>query len=144
MMRAIRFTCILSSFCFNMIAANDVRLTGIGNHSPGSQVNSSDIDMNKPLTLLPSTINYLNIHGSQAYDLEDPVYLHQYYCDQNYMITAQAQTSSQDGYASIVAGAGAARRTSLKSRFHIAVGYPFPAQAASNLRMVIKCWSRIM
>ena len=114
------------SFCFNMIAANDIRLTGISNHSPGSQVTSSDIDMNKPLTLLPSTINYLNIHGSQAYDLEDPVYLHQYYCDQNYMITAQAQTGGLDGYASIVAGAGATRKNEFKEQIPYRGGISIP------------------
>ncbi len=106
----------ISSFCSNMITANDVRLTDIYNHSAGSKVNSSDIDMNKPLTLLPTIINYLNTHRSQAYDLEDPVYLHQFYCDPNYMITAQAQTEGQDGYGSIGEGADGARRSEFKEQ----------------------------
>ena len=67
----------------SMIAANDVRLNSIGNHCPGSKVTFEDIDMNKPLTPLPATINYLNLYGSSAYDLDDPVYLHQYYCGAN-------------------------------------------------------------
>jgi hypothetical protein len=101
----------IARFCAGLIGANDIRLTGIDNHSPGSKVTFSDVDMNRPLTLLPSTINFLNIHGSQAYDLEDPVYLHQYYCEPNYMTTAMAvqnQESSQNGYALFVSGYGTA------------------------------------
>ncbi len=60
----------------NMIASNDVRLTSIDNYSPGSKVIFEDIDMNRPLTPLPATIKYLNLYGSSAYDLSDPVYLH--------------------------------------------------------------------
>jgi len=63
----------------NMIASNDVRLTSIDNYSPGSKVIFEDIDMNRPLTPLPATINYLNLYGSRAYDLSDPVYLHMDY-----------------------------------------------------------------
>jgi len=99
----------IARFCAGLIDANDIRLTGIDNHSPGSKVTFSDVDMNKPLTLLPSTINFLNIHGSQAYDLEDPVYLHQYNCEPNYMTTAmtvQGQASGQNGFALFVGGSG--------------------------------------
>ena len=56
--------------------ANDVRLSFLGNVSPGSKVRFNDSDMNKPLTRLPSIICFLNENGSQAYDLNDPVYLH--------------------------------------------------------------------
>jgi len=56
--------------------ANDVRLTFIANVSPGSKVRFQDSDMNKPIKLLPSIISFLDIHGSHAYDLLDPVYLH--------------------------------------------------------------------
>ena len=56
--------------------ANDVRLSFFGNVSPGSKVRFNDSDMNKPLTRLPSIICFLNENGSQAYDLNDPVYLH--------------------------------------------------------------------
>ena len=87
----------LARFSFGMIAANDVRLTTMANRSPGSQVSFQDTDMNKPLTLLPATINYLNIHGSNAYDLEDPVYLHQFNCGRDCMGTGQVQaTDSSD------------------------------------------------
>jgi hypothetical protein len=56
--------------------ANDVRLTFIDNVSPGSKVRFQDSDMNKPITQLHSIISFLDIHGSRAYDLLDPVYLH--------------------------------------------------------------------
>lgn len=56
--------------------ANDVRLTFFANVSPGSKVSFLDSDMNKPIKLLPSIISFLDIHGSRAYDLNDPVYLH--------------------------------------------------------------------
>jgi hypothetical protein len=56
--------------------ANDVRLTFIANVSPGSKVRFQDSDMNKPITQLHSIIGFLDIHGSRAYDLDDPVYLH--------------------------------------------------------------------
>ena len=87
----------LARFSFGMIAANDVRLTTMANRSPGSKVAFQDIDMNKPLTLLPATINYLNIHGSMAYDLEDPVYLHQFYCGRDCMGTGQVQATDSSG-----------------------------------------------
>lgn len=81
----------ISRSSHDAIAANDVRLTSISNHSPGSKVIFEDIDMNKPLTLLPATINYLNLYGSQAYDLDDPVYLHQYYCGLDYITADHEQ-----------------------------------------------------
>lgn len=56
--------------------ANDVRLTFIANVSPGSKVIFQDPDMNKPIKQLSSIISFLDIHGSRAYDLDDPVYLH--------------------------------------------------------------------
>jgi hypothetical protein len=56
--------------------ANDVRLTFFANVSPGSKVTFQDSDMNKPLKQLHSIISFLDIHGSHAYDLDDPVYLH--------------------------------------------------------------------
>jgi hypothetical protein len=82
----------------NMIAPNDVRLTSIGNHSPGSKVTFEDIDMNKPLTPLPATINYLNLYGSSAYDLDDPVYLHLSYCGMNYINNHQKQDLDESSY----------------------------------------------
>jgi hypothetical protein len=56
--------------------ANDVRLTFFANVSPGSKVTFRDSDMNKPIKQLYSIISFLDIHGSRAYDLDDPVYLH--------------------------------------------------------------------
>jgi hypothetical protein len=82
----------------NMIAANDVRLTSIGNHCPGSKVTFDNIDMNKPLTPLSATINYLNLYGSSAYDLDDPVYLHEYYCGAHNIDTMQEQNSDESSY----------------------------------------------
>ncbi|MBN1235386.1 MAG: hypothetical protein JW999_04965 [Methanotrichaceae archaeon] len=63
--------------------ANDLRLTILGNLSAGSKVTFQDLDMNKPIEQLPSTICFLNINGSSAYDLHDPVYLHHFNYDDN-------------------------------------------------------------
>lgn len=63
--------------------ANDVRLTFIDNVSPGSKVTFQDFDMSKPLKQLHSIICFLDIHGSRAYDLDDPVYLHNLNCGDN-------------------------------------------------------------
>ncbi len=85
----------------NIIAANDVRLTSVGNHSPGSKVEFDDVDMNMHLTLMLATINYLNLYGSSAYDLDDPVYLHQYYCGSdniNDMDERQEQNADDPNY----------------------------------------------
>ena len=62
---------------YNRTRANDLRLTSFENHSAGSKVTPYDHDMNKPLTPLMASINYLDSHGSKAYDLKDPVYIHQ-------------------------------------------------------------------
>jgi hypothetical protein len=62
------------------VCANDVRLTPFIEYPAGSRVTSRDEDIGMPLTPLRATINYLNLHGSQAYDLEDPVYVHQKEC----------------------------------------------------------------
>ena len=65
--------------------ANDVRLTFFDNVSPGSKVTFNDSDMNKPIEQLLSTISFLNLHGSRAYDLDDPVYIHHFdYDDYSY------------------------------------------------------------
>ena len=62
---------------YNRTRANDVRLTSFENHSAGSKVTPYDHDINKPLTPLMVSINYLDSHGGKAYDLNDPVYIHQ-------------------------------------------------------------------
>ncbi len=61
-----------------VINANDVRLTEIDGHPAGSKVIFSDMDMNKPVEMLPCEIVYLDGYGSEAYDLDDPVYLHHF------------------------------------------------------------------
>lgn len=60
------------------VKANDVRLTSFGMLQPGSKVTPLDNDIGMPLTLFPSgsSICYLDLFGSQAYDLGDPVYVH--------------------------------------------------------------------
>lgn len=60
------------------VKANDVRLTHFGMLPPGSKVTPIDNDIGMPLTLFPpgSSICYLDLFGSQAYDLGDPVYIH--------------------------------------------------------------------
>lgn len=60
---------------------NDIRITSFQEHIAGSKVTSQDPDMDMRLTLLPATINYLNLHGGQEYNLEDPIYLHQFSFD---------------------------------------------------------------
>jgi len=88
----------IARLCRDAIIANDVRLTSFANHSPGSKVEFDDIDMSKPLTLLPATMNYLNLYGSQAYDLDDPVYLHQYYCGLGHMTAGLEQEGDASDY----------------------------------------------
>jgi hypothetical protein len=60
------------------INANDVRLTFLEDLMAGSKVTFTDTDMNKPIKQLHSTINFLNLYGSRAYDLNDPVYVHHF------------------------------------------------------------------
>jgi hypothetical protein len=55
-----------------------VRLTPFGDHPAGSKVTPDDNDIGMPITSLGSTIVYLNLFGSSAYDLLDPVYVHQF------------------------------------------------------------------
>ena len=57
---------------------NDIRLTAFGNKPAGSKVIPIDNDIGKSLALLKYPyIGFLNLQGSEYYDLEDPVYLHQ-------------------------------------------------------------------
>lgn len=60
--------------------ANDVRLTFLDDLAAGSKVTFRDPDMNMPIKNLPSTISFLDLYGSRAYDLNDPVYLHHFDC----------------------------------------------------------------
>jgi hypothetical protein len=58
--------------------ANDVRLTFLDDLAAGSKISFRDPDMNMPIKQLPSAIIFLDLHGSRAYDLDDPVYLHHF------------------------------------------------------------------
>jgi hypothetical protein len=69
--------------------SGDVRLTSFEDHPAGSKITPEDADSDKTLTPLAATINYLNLHGGQAYDLEDPVYMHQSNCNYDAKITCQ-------------------------------------------------------
>ncbi|MDM7933985.1 MAG: hypothetical protein QUS08_01175 [Methanothrix sp.] len=71
----------ISSTISNTIGSGDLRLSEIGNRSPGSKVLLGDVDMGMPSVSLPSSIRYMNLFGGQGYDLDDPVYLHQHGCD---------------------------------------------------------------
>lgn len=60
----------------------DIRLTHYGNYPAGSKVMITDSDISKPLIALSNgpgggQIGWLNFIGTIAYDLEDPVIIHQ-------------------------------------------------------------------
>ena len=79
--------------------ANDVRLTFFANVSPGSKVTFLDPDMNMPIKQLPSTISFLDLHGSRAYDLDDPVYLHHFdYDDYFYHEDSEDSANMMTGF----------------------------------------------
>ena len=59
------------------VKANDIRLTPFGNLTlAGSKVTPADNDIGMPLAAFPpgSAIRYLDLFGSENYDLDDPVY----------------------------------------------------------------------
>jgi hypothetical protein len=60
-----------------IVNANDIRLTPFGNHQAGTKVTPHDDDMNAPLKTMSAEIRFLNLNGSQSYDLNDPIYIHQ-------------------------------------------------------------------
>ena len=62
----------------SIVELNDIRLTGFGNHFPGSKVKAIDLDFNKALQPFPasSEIKFVDLYGSRGYDLMDPIYLH--------------------------------------------------------------------
>jgi len=68
----------IGPFASGTTNANDVRLTFLDDLAAGSKVTFLDPDMNKPIKQLPSTISFLDLYGSRAYDLNDPVYLHHF------------------------------------------------------------------
>jgi hypothetical protein len=58
--------------------ANDIRLTAFSSLHPGSKVTSLDNDIGKDLISFTNPcIGFLNLKGSELYDLYDPVYIHQ-------------------------------------------------------------------
>lgn len=57
--------------------SNDIRLTPLGNWPAGTKVTPNDNDVDSPLKPLNAEIRFLNLNGSQSYDLDDPVYVHQ-------------------------------------------------------------------
>jgi hypothetical protein len=60
-----------------IVNTNDIRITSLGNHHPGTKVTPNDEDMNAPLKSLTAEIRFLNLNGSRSYDLNDPIYVHQ-------------------------------------------------------------------
>lgn len=62
----------------SIIELNDIRLTGFGNHFPGSKVTAIDLDFNKAFKPFPagSEIKFVDQYGSRGYDLMDPIYFH--------------------------------------------------------------------
>jgi hypothetical protein len=64
---------------FTVVTANDIRITPFGYYPAGSKVKAGDEDMDMPLTAFPAghAIVYLDLYGSTAFDLDDPVYFHQ-------------------------------------------------------------------
>lgn len=60
-----------------MVDENDLRLTPFGNLPAGTQVTKVDNDCGKTITkfIPPAYPSYFDIHGDEAYSLDDPVYL---------------------------------------------------------------------
>ncbi len=54
---------------------NDIRLTSFGFYRPGSKVRPNHSDINAPLNPLLAEMRFLNLNGSQSYDIYDPVYI---------------------------------------------------------------------
>lgn len=54
---------------------NDIRLTSFGLYRPGSKVRPNHSDINVPLNPLLAEMRFLNLNGSQSYDIYDPVYI---------------------------------------------------------------------
>jgi hypothetical protein len=79
--------------------ANDVRLTLLDDLPAGSKVAFLDPDMNKPTKQLHSAISFLDLHGSRAYDLDDPVYLHHFdYDDYSYQDEPENSAETMTGF----------------------------------------------
>lgn len=54
---------------------NDIRLTCFGSYRCGSKVRPNHSDINAPLNPLLAEMRFLNLNGSQSYDIYDPVYI---------------------------------------------------------------------
>lgn len=59
-----------------IVSTNDVRLTPFQGYSAGTKVTPNNNDINAPLKSMSAEIRFLNLNGSQSYDLHDPVYIH--------------------------------------------------------------------
>lgn len=62
------------------VSANDVRLTPFGDLPAGSKVTPQDNDIGQPLlpVFAPGQIRFADLYGGPQYDLEDPVYVHNF------------------------------------------------------------------
>jgi hypothetical protein len=59
------------------VRVSDIRLTPFGNNPAGSKVTANDNDVGMPLNQFPpGNLQWLNLYGSAAFDLGDPVILH--------------------------------------------------------------------
>ena len=54
---------------------NDIRLTTFGVYRSGTKVMPNHSDINVPLNPLLAEMRFLNLNGSQSYDIYDPVYI---------------------------------------------------------------------
>jgi len=54
---------------------NDIRLTSFGFYRSGTKVMSNHSDINAPLNPMLAEMRFLNLNGSQSYDIYDPVYI---------------------------------------------------------------------
>ena len=54
---------------------NDIRLTSFGVYRSGTKVMPNHGDINAPLNPMLAEMRFLNLNGSQSYDIYDPVYI---------------------------------------------------------------------
>ncbi|MEI8002758.1 MAG: hypothetical protein WCG94_00315 [Methanothrix sp.] len=54
---------------------NDIRLTSFGFYRSGTKVMPNHRDINAPLNQMLAEMRFLNLNGSQSYDIYDPVYI---------------------------------------------------------------------
>jgi hypothetical protein len=54
---------------------NDIRLTSFGLYRSGTKVMPNHSDINAPRNPMLAEMRFLNLNGSQSYDIYDPVYI---------------------------------------------------------------------